>query len=63
MLSLLVGFLIFLVIVCVIAALVIWILSNIPGVPPWARNVVLAVAGIAVLIWLLDHFGRYAGIH
>ena len=63
MLSLLVAFLIFLLIVCVIAAIVIWILSNIPGVPPFSRNIVLAIAGIIVLIWLLQHFGSYAGIH
>lgn len=63
MLSLVVAFLIFLLIVAVIAALVIWILGNIPGVPPWSRNVVLAIAGIVVLIWIVEHFGRYAGIH
>ncbi len=63
MLTLLVSFLIFLLIVCVIAALVIWILGNIPGVPACGRNVVLAAAGVVVLIWIVEHFGRYAGIH
>lgn len=63
MLEALVAFLIFLLIVCAIAALVSWILSNIPGIPAWSRNVVLAIAGILVLIYIVQHFGRYAGIH
>jgi hypothetical protein len=62
MISLLVAFLIMLLVVCVIAALVIWILGNIPGVPPWTRNVVLAIAGIVVLIWLLQHLAAF-GVH
>jgi hypothetical protein len=60
--SLLVSFLILLLIVCVIAALVIWILSNIPGVPPWSRNVVLAIAGLVILIWVIQHFGGMVGL-
>lgn len=53
--ALVIAFLIFILIVCVLAALVAWILSNIPGVPAWAPKVVWAVAGIVVLIWVLQH--------
>lgn len=53
--NLLVAFLIFLLIVCVIAALVAFVLSKIPGVPAWASNVVWAVDGLVVLIWILEH--------
>lgn len=52
---LLVAFLIFLIIVCVVAALAAFILSNIPGIPAWAPKVVWAIAGVVVLIWLLEH--------
>jgi hypothetical protein len=52
---LVIAFLIVLLIVCVLAALVAWILTNIPGVPAWAPKVVWAVAGIIVLIWLLQN--------
>jgi hypothetical protein len=62
MISLLIAFLIMLLVVCVIAALVIWILGDIPGVPAWARQVVLAIAGIVILIWLLQHLAAF-GMH
>ena len=62
MLSLLVAFLIFLVIVAVVAAIVSWILQNIPGIPPFAPRIVWAVAGIVVLIWILQHLGSF-GVH
>jgi hypothetical protein len=62
MLSLLVAFLIFLIVVCVIAAIVVWIISNIPGVPPFAPRIVYAIAGVIILIWLLQHLGSF-GVH
>jgi len=60
--SLLVSLLIFLLVVCVFAALVVWILGKIPGMPAWAGNVAWAVAGIVVLIWLIDHLAAF-GVH
>ena len=60
--SLVIAFLIFLLIVCIIAGLVAWILSNIPGVPPWAQRVVWAVAGIVILLWVLQHVGALEAI-
>lgn len=63
MLSLLISFLIVLLVVCVIAWLVAWIISNIPGAPAGARNIVYAVAGIILLIWVLYHIGPALGIH
>jgi len=62
MLALLVAFLIMLLIVAVFAGVVVWILSNIPGVPPFAPRIVWAVAGIIVLIWLIQHLPS-AGVH
>jgi hypothetical protein len=58
---LLVSFLILLLIVCIIAAVAVWILSNIPGVPPWSRNLVWAIAGIVILIWLINNLGAITG--
>ena len=57
----LVAFLIFLVILVVVAAIVIFILSQLPGVPPWARNVVLAICGLILLVWLIQHYGAIVG--
>lgn len=62
MLSLLVTALIFLLVVCLIAAIVAWILSNIPGLPAWSSRIVWAVAGIVVLIYVLDHVSAL-GVH
>jgi hypothetical protein len=62
MLSLLVAFLIFLLVVCVIAAIATWIISNIPGAPPWSSRLVWAVAGIIILIWVIGHLGAF-GFH
>jgi hypothetical protein len=52
---LLIAFLIFLVILVVVCAIVIFILSQLPGVPPWARNLVLAVGALVLLIWLVEN--------
>jgi hypothetical protein len=62
MLSLLVAFLIFLLVVCVIAWLVTWILSNIPGAPPAAARV-WAIAGIVILIWVIQRALPAFGVH
>jgi len=59
MFSLLIAFLIFVVIVCVIAYIVVWILSNVPGIPAGFQRLVWAVAGIAILLWLLSHLTGY----
>lgn len=63
MISLLVSFLILLLVVCVIAAIVVWIIGNIPGAPPFTRNVVYAIAGLIVLIWLLKNVLPLLGFH
>lgn len=63
MLTLLVSFLIFLVIVCIVAAVVVWILQNIPGVPPFAPRIVWAIAGIVILIWILQRALPALGVH
>lgn len=62
MISLLVSALILLLVVCVIAAIVVWILGNIPGVPAWAPRVVWAIAGLIILIWIIEHLG-VLGVH
>lgn len=48
MVSLLISLLIF----CLIASVVWWILGLLP-LPPMARNIVVAIFAILVLIWLL----------
>ena len=53
--ALLIHFLIFLVIVCAVAAIVAnWILPNIDGVPAFMPRIVWAIAGIIVLVWVLE---------
>lgn len=56
---LLIAFLIFLVVLVVAAAIVIFILQQVAPQWPYARNVVLAVCALILLIWLVGH---YAGI-
>ena len=52
--ELLVAFLIFLVVLVVITAIVVFILQKL-AVPPLFINIVYAVAGIILLIWILQH--------
>jgi hypothetical protein len=52
MTALLISFLIFLVIVCVVTALVAFILDKL-GLP--FSNFAWALAGIIILIWVLEH--------
>ena len=54
-----ISFLIFMLIVFVIAAVVVFILSNIPGAPAFASNVVWAIAGIILLVYLVEHLSGF----
>lgn len=57
--AILISFLIFLVIVCVITALVVFILDKL-GVP--LGNYAWAVAGIIILIWILQHLSALRSV-
>ena len=50
--------LITLLIVLVVAAIVWWIVSLLP-LPPPVKNIVLAILGIILLVWLLTHLGIF----
>jgi hypothetical protein len=63
MLALLVPFLIMLIVVCGIAWLAAWIISNIPGAPGGAARIIWAIAGVVILIWVLQHVLPLAGVH
>jgi len=58
---LLVAFLIFFVILVVAAAIVIFILQQLAPQYPWSRNLVLAICGLILLIWLVAHYSDIVG--
>lgn len=53
MISLLIG----LIVICLIAGIVYWILSQIPGIPPILPNLVWIVVALIVLVWLVQNGG------
>jgi hypothetical protein len=62
MLALLVPFLWLLIIVFAIAALVVFILGKL-GAPAQFQNITWAIAGVVILIWVLQHVLPLAGVH
>jgi len=58
---LLIAFLVFLLVLVVACAIVIFILQNLAPTLPWARNLVLAVGGLILLIWLIAHYAEIIG--
>ena len=56
MIEFLITLLIFVIIVC----FVIWLIGQIPGVPPWVRAAVIGICAIIFLIWILEHFAGHA---
>lgn len=57
--SLLIG----LIIICVIAGIAYWILTQIPGIPPIVPKLVWIVVALIILIWLLQNFGSLGAGH
>jgi hypothetical protein len=57
--GLLIHGLIMLLVLCVIAALAIWILGNIPGIPAWFAKVIWAIVGIIILIWVVANLSAF----
>lgn len=47
-------FLISMVIILAIIGLLLWLVMQIPGIPPIVKTVIYVVAGILILLWLLN---------
>jgi hypothetical protein len=52
-----ISLLIALIILCVIAGIVFWIVRQIPGIPAFIPNLVWVVVALILLVWLLENFG------
>jgi hypothetical protein len=59
MISLLIG----LIIICVIAGIAYWILTQIPGIPPIVPKLVWIAVAVIILIWLLQNLGSLGAGH
>lgn len=46
--------LVFFIILCIVG-LVLWGISQIPGIPPVVKTVVYVVIGVLLLLWLLQY--------
>ena len=52
-----VSLLISLIILCIVAGVAYWILTQIPGIPAIVPRLVWIVVALIILIWLLEHLG------
>jgi hypothetical protein len=52
-----ISLLITLIIICVVAGIAYWILTQIPGIPPIVPNLVWVVVALIILVWLLQNLG------
>lgn len=43
------------IVLCIIG-LILWGISQIPGIPPVVKTVIYVVVGVIVLLWLLQRF-------
>lgn len=53
MISFLIALLIVIVVVCIIAAICAWAISQIPGVPAFARALIWIIAALIILLYAL----------
>ena len=51
--------LIALVIILCIVGVLLWIVQQIPGIPPIVKTVVIGVAAILILLWILNSLGGF----
>lgn len=58
MISLLISFIVLLL----AAGIVYWIITQIPGVPPFLPKLVWIVVALIVLLWLVQSFGGSLGV-
>jgi hypothetical protein len=57
-----ISLLIALIIICVIAGVAYWILTQIPGIPPIVPKLVWIVVALIILFWLLENFSSLASL-
>lgn len=60
-----ISLLIALIILCVIAGVAYWILTQIPGIPAFVPRLVWIVVALIILVWLLENLGSlgHLGAH
>lgn len=52
--TLLAGF----IILCIVG-LILWGISQIPGIPPIVKTVIYVIIGVVLLVWLLQYVGGH----
>ena len=56
-----------LLVICIVLAIVFWLLgmvvSGIPGAPAWLRSAIIAVFALIALVWLLGGYSPFYGVH
>jgi hypothetical protein len=55
--------LLYVFIVLCIVGLILWGLSQIPGLPPMVKTVVYVIVGVILLVWLLQYVGGGTNLH
>lgn len=53
--------LLYIFIVLCIVGLILWGISQIPGIPPIVRTVVYVIVGVILLLWCLNYVGAGHG--
>jgi hypothetical protein len=58
-----ISLLISLIILCVIAGIAYWILTQIPGIPPVVPKLVWIVVALILLVWLANNYTSFGAVH
>ena len=58
-----ISLLITLIIICIVAGIAYWILTQIPGIPAIVPRLVWVVVALIILVWLLENLGSLGGSH
>lgn len=54
--------LLYLFVVLCIVGLILWGISQIPGIPPIVKTVVYVIIGVVLLLWCLNYVGSGHGL-
>ena len=55
--------LLYIFIVLCIVGLILWGISQIPGIPPIIKTVIYVIIGVILLLWCLNYVGGMGGGH
>lgn len=54
--------LLYLFIILCIVGLILWGISQIPGIPPIVKTVIYVIIGVVLLLWCLQYVGGGTGV-